>query len=140
MWTDIQTHQWKDPVPDYAIEGTNPTLTEVEDWLVSLSSQFDIALGAHWFTFPIQQNVSPTAWNSVSQYIVQLVADLCHFKNSSGRFFTERLVERGITPMAAILRDMNSYIEMNADGFVQDNVPQKTAKSIKKQIGFRVIG
>jgi hypothetical protein len=140
MWTDIETHQWKDAVPDYNITATNPTLTEVNDWLVALSKQFDIALGAHWFIFPIDVNVSPTAFSSVSQYIAQLVADLCHFKNSSGRFFTEKLVERGSTPMAAILRDMNNYIEMNADGFVQDNVPQKTAKTIKKQVGFRVIG
>ena len=140
MWTDIDTKQWVDPVPDYAIEGTNPTLTEVEGWLVSLSSQFDIALGAHWFVPPIDVNVSPTAYSAVSQYIVQLVADLCHFKNSSGRFFTERLVERGTTPMAAILRDMNNYIEMNADGFVQDGVPQREVQTIRKQVRFRVLG
>jgi len=140
MWTDVVSHMWKDPVPDYDIEGTNPTLTEVEDWLVNLSAQFDIALGSHWFVPPVNVNVSPTAYNAISQYVSQLVADLCHFKNSSGRFFTEKLVERGTTPMAAILRDMNNYIEMNADGFVQDNVPQREAQTIRKQIKFRVIG
>lgn len=119
---------------------TNPTEEEVLDWLTQLSAQFDIALGSHFFVFPISKVVSPTAHRAVSQYIINLVADLCNFKNSSGRFFTEKLVERGVTPMAAVLKDMNAWIELNASGLVADDVPQTEQPSVRSQPHFRVLG
>jgi len=121
-------------------EASNPTLDEVEVWLDQVSAQFNVALGSHAFVAPINPAVSPNAYKAVSQYVVQIVADLCSYKNSSGRFFTEKLVENGVTPMAAILKDMNNWIEMNADGFAADNVPQISVPSIRKQPIFRVIG
>jgi hypothetical protein len=133
---------WEDLNIEYPGSNTasNPSLTEVEDWLDQVSAQFNIALGSHAFVPPIDPVISPNAYKAVSQYVVQLVADLCAFKNSSGRYFTEKLMERGITPMAAILKDMNNWIEMNADGLVADNVPQVSTPSIRKQPIFRVIG
>lgn len=119
---------------------SNPSLSEVEAWLEEISAQFDIALGSHSFVFPISSDTSPTAYKAVSKYVSDLVSDLCNWKNSSGRFFTEKLVERGITPMAAILKDMNTWIEMNADGLVADHVQQIQKTSVEKKIQFRVIG
>lgn len=140
MWTNSGV--WENPSEDYpdTMPGSNPTLAEVEDWLESVSAQFDIALGSHWFVSPIDPLNSPSAYKAVSQYVVNLVADLCHFKNSSGRFFTEKLVERGTTPMKAILDDMNKWIENNADGLVADGVAQIQTSSIKKTMKFRVLG
>ena len=132
--------EWTNPNPDYDIPGTNPTLAQVEEWLVNISAQFDISLGNHWFVFPIDPDRSPTVYKAISQYIASLVADLCHFANSSGRFFTDRLVERGVTPMAAILADMSTWIDNNSGGLVADHVPQQQATSEKKEIRFRVIG
>jgi len=120
-------------------EYSNPTLLEVEGWLGDISAQFDLALGAHFFVFPIDPARSPTAYKAVSQYVVNLVADLCNFKNSSGRFFTEKLVELGMTPWAAILKDINKWIELNANGLVADNVPQIERPSIRNQPLFRVM-
>jgi hypothetical protein len=119
---------------------SNPTVEEVEDWLDSISSQFNIALGSHYFIPPVDPVVSPNAYKAISQYVVNLVADLCNFKNSSGRFFTEKLIERGITPMAAVLKDMNNWIEMNSSGLAADNVPQVIKPAIGKQPHFRVLG
>lgn len=118
----------------------NPTEAEVAAWLDELSAQFDIALGSHFFVFPISQATSPTAYKAVSKYIVDLAADLVNWKNSSGRFFTEKLVERGITPMAAILKDINSWIEMNANGLVADHVQQIEQPSVRSRPEFRVLG
>lgn len=129
-WTDDGS--WTD--------SSNPSILEVEDWLEQVSAQFDIALGSHFFVFPISSVTSPTAYKAVSKYVIDLVADLCSWKNSSGRFFTEKLVERGITPMAAILKDINSWIEMNANGLVADNVPQIEQPSIRSRPHFRVVG
>lgn len=133
---------WEDDNPDYPGTGTpsNPTLSEVEEWLEQISAQFNIALRSHFFVPPVDPDVSPDSYKAISKYVVDLVADLCNWKNSSGRFFTEKLVERGITPMAAILKDINSYIEMNADGFAADGIPQIAKTSIRGQATFRVIG
>ena len=140
MWTDAG--EWKDPSETYpeTEPGTNPTLTEVDTWLERVSSQFNVALGTHWFVPPVDPDVSPDTYSAISQYVSSLVADLCHFKNSSGRFFTEKLVERGITPMRAVLNDIDTWICANADGLVQDHVPQRPATSNKRQTGFRVLG
>jgi len=121
-------------------EYSNPTLLEVEDWLDQVSAEFNIALGSHFFVFPVNSSTSPNAYKTISKYVVNLVADLCNWKNSSGRFFTEKLVERGITPMAAIQKDMNNWIEMNSNGLVADGVEQIPQPSIKNRPYFRVLG
>lgn len=121
-------------------EYTNPTLLEVEDWLDQLSAEFNIALGSHFFVYPVDPTASPNAYKTISKYVVALCADLCNFKNSSGRFFTEKLVERGITPMAAIQKDMNAWIELNAEGLVADGVQQIVRTSVRKTAYFRTVG
>lgn len=133
---------WVNPSVDYpgSVEPSNPTLDEVEVWLDQVSAQFNVALGSHAFVAPINPATSPNSYKAISQYVVQVVADLCSYKNSSGRFFTEKLVERGVTPMAAILKDINNWIEMNADGLAADGVPQVSIPSIRKQPIFLVIG
>ena len=121
-------------------EYSNPTLLEVEDWLDQVSAEFNIALGSHFFVFPVTPEMAPNAYKTISRYVVSLVADLCGFKNSSGRFFTEKVVERGITPMHAIQKDMNAWIELNAAGLVADGVEQIVQTSIRKTAYFRVLG
>jgi hypothetical protein len=121
-------------------EYTNPTLLEVEDWLDQVSAEFNIALGSHFFVFPVTTAGAPNAYKTISRYVVGLVADLCNFKNSSGRFLTEKLVERGITPMHAIQKDMNAWIELNAEGLVADGVEQVVRTSIRKTAYFRTMG
>jgi len=112
----------------------------VEDWLDQVSAEFNIALGSHFFVFPVTAGSAPNAYKTISRYVVSLVADLCNFKNSSGRFFTEKAVERGITPMHAIQKDMNAWIELNAEGLVADGVQQIARTSIRKAAYFRVLG
>lgn len=121
-------------------EYSNPTLPEVEDWLDQVSAEFNIALGSHFFVFPVTEEDSPNAYKTISRYVVNIVADLCNFKNSSGRFFTEKAVERGITPMAAIKKDMNNWIEMNAEGLIADGVQQVVRTSVRKAAYFRTMG
>jgi hypothetical protein len=134
---------WEDDNPEYPGTGTpsNPTLSEVNDWLDQVSAEFNIALGSHFFVPSSVDSVdTPNAYKAISKYVVNLVADLCNFKNSSGRFFTEKAVERGITPMAAIQKDMNNWIQMNSDGLLADGVQQIVKSSIRKTAYFRVIG
>lgn len=138
VWT--HNGEWLNVGAPAKPEGTSPTLDEVNTWLDNVSAQFNIALGTSWFVTPVVEATSPNAYKAISQYVSSLVADLCHFKNQSGRFFSDRLVEAGITPMAAILKDMTTWIDLNADGLVADHVPQNKATSAKREILFRVIG
>jgi len=140
IWTRAGEFADGDDEADPPVLATNPTLTQVETWLDQISSQMDLSLGTHWFITPIDDGTAPEAFNAVSMYIAQLVADLVHAANSSGRFFTERAVERGITPMKQLLQDIESWVNTNEDGFVAMGVPQKQHSSTKHQIKFRVIG
>jgi hypothetical protein len=119
---------------------TNPKVDEVENWLDQVSAQFNVALGSHFF---VPESVTlantPNVFISISQQVVNLVSDLCNWKNSSGRYFTEKLIERGITPQMAILKDINAWIELNADGLVADGVQQIAQPSIRKRPLFRVL-
>lgn len=121
------------------IDATNPTLTQVETWLTKLSAQLDLALASHWFVVPIVDADAPIAFASASQYIASLVADLCNAENSSGRFFTERAIERGVTPMAVILKDMQNWADINADGLAAVGVPQREKSANVHQSAFRVL-
>jgi len=122
-------------------EYTNPTLLEVEEWLDQVSAEFNIALGSHFFVASSINSVdTPNAYKTICKYVVELVADLVNWKNSSGRFFSEKLMERAITPMHAIQKDMNDWISMNADGLVADGVTQIIKPSARSRASFRVVG
>ncbi len=48
--------------------------------------------------------------------MVEVVADLCHAANSTGRFFTKAALERGVSPMRAIRKELAEWVEDQADG------------------------
>lgn len=141
MWT--RAGVWVDPVPASPgpyDAGTNPTKAQVNAWLQDVTAQFNVALANHHFIIPVNATTSPSSFLAISQYCVNLVADLCHFKNSSGRFFTERLVQNGMTPWAAILKDIDDWVKRNENGLVGDGVPQDEGTVPGNQMTFRVMG
>lgn len=106
--------------PDLYINGTNPTLTRVEEWLESISVFVNLALGSVGFTVPVTQEDAIKALNEI---VNALVADLCHAANSSGRFFTERLLETGKSQMAIINADIKNWVIAHTDGLIAMGVP-----------------
>ena len=129
VWSD--NGHWVDPVEDYDIRGTNPTLTTVTTWLTNISAQMDIALGTSWIVTPVDQTTSPKAYAAISQYVCSLVADLAHLANG---------VDRVVSPQGKIMKDMTAWVADNADGLLADALTQKPTPSIKNQASFRVIG
>lgn len=120
-----------DPVEDYDIRGTNPTLTTVQEWLTNVSAQMDVALGSEWFVTPLDPDASPTAYAAIKQYVVGLVADMVHVANG---------VEREVSPLGKIMQDMTRWVKMNADGLLGKAVKQAPTPSVKTQASIRVIG
>lgn len=99
---------------------TNPKLSQVTAWLADVSDLMDLALAQRHFEIPIDTGLTNYSKivNILSNVVVPLVADLCHAANSSGRFFTQRAVEFGISPMKVITQDINKWVNENADGLV----------------------
>jgi hypothetical protein len=112
---------------------TLPTSTQVNSWLDQVSAIMDTALAGSGFTVPVTQ---ATAVKAIASYVEQAVADLCHASNSSGRFFTDRALERGISPMAAIRKEINDWVVESAAGLEALGAARQTGQG-SSVIGFR---
>lgn len=128
-WTD--NGEFTDP--DVYIDGTNPTLTQVETWLEAVSVMVDLALGSEGFSIPVDQANAVKALNEI---VNALVSDLVHAANSSGRFFTERVLETGKSQMAIINADILSWVVAHTDGLIAMGVPHTVNET--DQGGFSI--
>ena len=129
VWTN--NGAWVNPVPDYAIRGTNPTMTTVQDWLDNVSAQMNVALGSQFFKTPIDPDESPNTYKAVTQYVVSLVSEMCHQANN---------IDRDVPPEGKIMKDMAAWVQDNADGFGLDSVKISEGQAPKNQVQFRMIG
>jgi len=100
---------------------TNPTAAQVTTWLTSVSSMVDIALQGAGFVTPV---VLAAAVDAIDMLVNGIVADLCHAANSSGRFFTERIVERGLSPMIMVNHQIANWVAEWTTGLTQMGVPR----------------
>lgn len=96
----------------YTIE-TRPTLAQVEKFIDQMSAILNVALAKAGFSIPITQADAKAA---CGQIVVETSVDLCHAANSTGRFFTDRALERGISPSKVLRQDINDWVEDNAAG------------------------
>jgi len=113
------------------ISGTNPSLSQVVNWLALLSSTVDMALAAKGFTVPITVT---KALGPIELLVTSLVADLCHAANSSGRLYTKQVLERG--GAVTIYREITSWVDSYADG-IEALGALRAAISNISSIGYR---
>ncbi len=111
---------------------TKPTLAQVESWIDQVSALLNTALAKRGFTVPMTQADAVLGAKSL---VEQLVSDLAQAANSSGRFFSEKNLERGVNNWNIIRNDISAWVEEYASGFeelgVSRGAPQAT------EIGFR---
>jgi hypothetical protein len=94
---------------------TNPTSTTVTTWLAEISSMVNMALATSGFAVPITDaDVTP----ALDGFVNAMTADLVHAANSTGRFFSERALENGVSPIKAINNDVIAWVENMAAGLV----------------------
>jgi len=127
MWTDNGSFV---DIDVYGEGGTNPTLATVTGWLDEVSGIMDVALANQGFATPI---TNVTALKAIAMLVNALVADLVNAANSSGRFFTERAVETGVSPLATIQRDVNAWVSDRTTALVNLGVPRLTDTLGKNQ-------
>ena len=129
-WTVDGEFQNADACAD--IEGTNPTLDTVENWINQVSAVLNTALAKYGFIVPITTARGVLAASSI---VEQLVADLCGYANSKGRFLSERFTQQGYSVWRAIRNDLDLWVLEYAPGLEQDGA-ERTASNID-EIGFR---
>lgn len=111
---------------------TKPTLANVESWIDQVSALLNTALAKRGFTIPMTQT---TAVLSAASLVEQLVSDLAQAANSSGRFFSERFLERGVSNWAVIRNDISNWVEEYASGLEELGVSRGSPSAT--EIGFR---
>ena len=139
-WYDAVSADPDADPPVLAVRATSPSLTEVNTWLSNITGQMNLALQNRNFIVPIDATASPNAFKSVTQQVVTLVADLCNFKNNSGRFYSDKVIERGLNAMSIILKDMDEWVAENERGLIADHVPQTQTPVVRNQFVFRTLG
>ncbi len=92
---------------------TRPTLAQVEKFIDNASSTLNVMLAKSGFSVPITQADAKAACGEI---VVECVVDMCHAANSTGRFFTDRALERGMNPIKAIREDIGEWVEAQAPG------------------------
>lgn len=111
---------------------TRPTLAQVEKFIDNASATLNVMLANVGFSIPITQTDAKAACNEI---VIEVVADLCHAANSTGRFFTDRALERGMNPMKAIREDIAAWVEMQAPGL--EALGATRSSSLLNGIAFR---
>jgi len=111
---------------------TNPSLTQVEQFIDRTSSTINVILAGSGFQIPITQTDAKAA---IAAIVIEAVVDLCHAANSAGRFFTERALERGIAPMKVIRQEMADWVADNAAGLAAMGAARVTPDA--GQVAFR---
>lgn len=111
---------------------TNPSITTVEGWINSTSASVNTVLAKAGFAIPVTQEDAKLV---IAAKVVEGVVDLCHAANSAGRFFTEKALERGTSPLRAIHSEMKSWAEDMTAGFAALGVARNTPDAA--QVAFR---
>lgn len=92
---------------------THPSDETVVTWINQISGFMNIALADNGFAVPITQVDAKQALDAV---LNQYVADMVMASNSAGRFFTDKFLEKGLTPLVQIGKDINDWVVTNGGG------------------------
>lgn len=92
---------------------TNPPASAVTAWLGEVSSMVNLALASRGFATPITDaDVTP----AIDGFVNAMAADLVHAANSTGRFYSERALENGVSPIKVINNDVIAWVDSMAHG------------------------
>ena len=104
---------------------TRPAIATVESWIDNVSGIMNALLAEAGFAIPITQTDSVLMLDAS---VEEAVADLCHYANGAGRFYSERMIERGYSTMQIITRDFAAWLESHAVGLENLGATRTTSK------------
>lgn len=100
--------------------GTNPTLTQVNDWLDQISVMFNIALANEGFTVPV---VQVEVIKVLALKVATFTADLILLSHNQGRLYSDRIRNDGIDPFSVIEKDILGWVKRATRGLIAMGVP-----------------
>jgi len=107
------TSRYADATTKLYTTATRPTLAQVESWIDQTSATLNVGLAKEGFAIPVTNTDAKAALAAI---VEAAVVDLCHAANSAGRFFTQQALDRGISPLVTIRREMMDWVSTQADG------------------------
>ena len=119
------------------VDGTNPSLTTVTSWIKQVSRMMDAALAQRWFNIPVPSS-NTNVLELIKTPVSRIVADMADEANQAGRFYSERVLENGLSKMAMITRDLNGFVEQNEDGLVAMGLIQHQTSGSKSLVAMYV--
>lgn len=112
LWTDNGSYT----------AATTPTSTTVSGWLDDVSALMDTALADEGFTVPV---TVAAVVKTLDLYVEGIVKDLCDWAHGSGRFFTERYLDRGLSPFITIDKEISAWVQRKSVGIENQGVPKE---------------
>ena len=133
QWTD-DGHFLDDDYP-YLTGATNPSLSEVTDWLDTVSLSVDARLADEGFITPVDV---PAAVADLKLLVEGIVKDLADYSHGSGRYYSKRALESGTSPYITIDKEISGWVARRSIGFVNLGVP-KMAGPARTEATFEVL-
>lgn len=103
-------------------DATSPTLTQVNEWLESVSSSLDVRLSDEGFYTPIEV---PEAIADLTLLVEGIVKDLVDYSHGTGRFYSKRVIESGSSPYLTIDKEISAWVYRRSIGFENLGVPKR---------------
>jgi len=95
------------------VDGTRPSLTQVETWLDEVSSMMDVALANEGFSVPVDVvEVLPM----IGQFVNGIVKDLADYSHGAGRFYTKDAIDAGLSPFLTVDREVTDWVTRKSTG------------------------
>jgi len=103
MWTDDGSYT----------TASKPSLADVEKWLGEISATLDTHLANEGFKTPI---TVPEVTPELDILVNGIVKDLVDYSRASGRFFTERRLDSGMSPYMIIDKELADWVTRRSIG------------------------
>lgn len=111
---------------------TKPTMAQVEKFLDRMSAALNTLLAKEGFAIPISQDDAKLLCDEI---VVECAVELCNIANSTGRFFTDKALSAGKSPLNTLLSEMAAWLEANAAGL--EALGADRSRSLLDGIAFR---
>lgn len=93
---------------------TTPTLAQVNTWITEVSQVVDSALADEGFETPITDT---DITQELALLVEGIVKELVNYSHDSGRFFSTKALESGVSPFMTIDTEIHNWVKRKSVGF-----------------------
>lgn len=116
---------------------TSPVkLSSVTTWLGQVSQLVDTAMSDEGFVTPV---VVTVVVGEIDLLVNGIVKDVADWSKGSGRFFTKKALEAGLSPFMTIDKEVHEWVQRKSIGFEAQGVPKRTDFRGRHRAVFEVL-